>query len=124
MLFDNDTRLLITISFDLDFDPYFDDAMHASPAATRARSAFDWIEHLEETPEGGYDAMSWEEFKNFLVASQTEADIFANTDDASVQEIRKALRVQKAFQQVLDHPEAAQALQHPALKPLLEEAAG
>ena len=67
--------------------------------------------------------MSWEEFKNFLVASQTEADIFANTDDASVQEIRKALRVQQAFQQVLDHPEAAQALQHPALKPLLDEAA-
>ena len=125
VVFDNDTRLLITISFDLDFDPYFDDAMHVSrPAATRARSAFDWIEHLEETPEGGYDAMSWEEFKNFLVASQTEADIFANTDDASVQEIRKALRVQKAFQQVLDHPEAAQALQHPALKPLLDEAAG
>ena len=42
---------------------------------------------------------------------------------ASVQEIRKALRVQQAFQQVLDHPEAAQALQHPALKPLLDEAA-
>ena len=86
--------------------------------------AFDWIEHLEETPEGGYDSMSWEEFKNWLVATQTEADIFANTDDGSVQEIQKALRVQKAFQQVLDHPEAAQALQHPALKPLLEEAAG
>ena len=68
--------------------------------------------------------MSWEEFKNFLVASQTEADIFANTNDATVQEIDKALRVQQAFQQVLDHPAAAQALQHPALKPLLEEAAG
>ena len=40
-----------------------------------------------------------------------------------MQEIRKALRVQKAFQQVLDDPEAAQALQHPALKPLLDEAA-
>ena len=40
-----------------------------------------------------------------------------------MQEIRKALRVQQAFQQVLDNPEAAQALQHPALKPLLDEAA-
>ena len=67
--------------------------------------------------------MTWEEVKNFLVEQQTEANIFANTDDGTVQEIRKALRVQKAFQQVLDHPEAAQALQHPALKPLLEEAA-
>ena len=27
VLFDNDTRLLITISFDNDFDKYFDDAM-------------------------------------------------------------------------------------------------
>jgi hypothetical protein len=29
----------------------------------------------------------------------------------------------KAFQQVLDDPEAAEALQHPALRPLLDEAA-
>ena len=27
-----------------------------------------------------------------------------------------------AFQQVLDHPEAAETLQHPALQPLLDEA--
>jgi hypothetical protein len=31
--------------------------------------------------------------------------------------------VNTAFQQVLDHPEAADALQHPALQPLLDEAA-
>ena len=29
----------------------------------------------------------------------------------------------RAFQQVLDHPDAAEALQHPALRPLLDEAA-
>jgi len=40
-----------------------------------------------------------------------------------VQEIQKALRVQTAFQQVLDDPAAAEALQHPALKPMLEHAA-
>jgi hypothetical protein len=38
-------------------------------------------------------------------------------------EIQEALRVQTAFQQVLDDPDAAEALQHPALKPLLERAA-
>jgi hypothetical protein len=38
-------------------------------------------------------------------------------------EIRKAMQVQQAFQQVLDTPGAAEALQHPALKPLLELAA-
>jgi hypothetical protein len=38
-------------------------------------------------------------------------------------EIVKAQRLQEAFQQVLDDPGAAEALQHPALKPLLEQAA-
>ena len=123
VVLDNGKRLLITISYDLDFDAYFDDAIASLVGGDKSQIRFQWIRHLEETPEGGYEAMSWEDFKNFLVTSQTEADIFANTDDASVQEIRKALRVQKAFQQVLDHPEAAQALEHPALKPLLAEAA-
>jgi hypothetical protein len=30
--------------------------------------------------------------------------------------------VNTAFQEVLDHPEAAEALKHPALQPLLDEA--
>jgi len=38
-----------------------------------------------------------------------------------VKEIRKAQRVNQAFQRVLDDP-AAEALQHPALRPLLDEA--
>ena len=41
----------------------------------------------------------------------------------TVQEIQKALQVQTAFQQVLDDPDAAEALGHPALKPLMEHAA-
>jgi hypothetical protein len=40
-----------------------------------------------------------------------------------VKEIRKALRVNQAFQRVLDDPRAAEALRHPALNPLLDEAA-
>ena len=123
VLFDNDTRLLITISFDNDFDKYFDDALaFLTGGDPNSEAGFDWIENLEGFPEGGYRSLTWEEVKNWLVTTQTQASIFANTDDGSVQEIRKALRVQKAFQQVLDHPEAAQALKHPALKPLLAEA--
>jgi hypothetical protein len=37
--------------------------------------------------------------------------------------LKKAQRLQQAFQQVLDDPAAQEALQHPALKPLLEQAA-
>lgn len=124
VVLDDGARLLITISFDLDFDPYFDDAIASLVGGDKSKIQFGWMDHLEEAPEGGYDSMSWEDFKNWLTETQTEADIFANTNDATVQEIDKALRVQQAFQRVLDHPEAAQALQHPALKPLLEEAAG
>ena len=40
-----------------------------------------------------------------------------------IPQIRKATRVEQAFQQVLDDPAAEQALQQPALKPLLEQAA-
>ena len=40
-----------------------------------------------------------------------------------MQEIQEALRVQTAIQQVLDDPDAAEALQHPALKALLDQAA-
>jgi hypothetical protein len=123
VLFDNDTRLLITISFDNDFDKYFDDALALFTGGDTSQIGFEWVEGVEEFPPGGYRSKTWEEVKNFLAETQVQASIFANTDDASVDAIGKALRVQKAFQQVLDHPEAAQALNHPALKPLLEEAA-
>jgi hypothetical protein len=123
VLFDNDTRLLVTISFDNDFDKYFDDALALFTGGDPNKIGFEWVENVKEFPEGGYRSKTWEDVKNFLATTQVEANIFANTDDASVQAIEKALRVQKAFQQVLDHPEAAQALKHPALKPLLAEAA-
>jgi hypothetical protein len=43
--------------------------------------------------------------------------------EPTVKQVWRALAVQQAFQQVLDDPAAAEALQHPALKPLLDLAA-
>ena len=40
-----------------------------------------------------------------------------------MKQIRKAITVNDAFQEVLDDPGAADALQHPALRPLLDVAA-
>ena len=40
--------------------------------------------------------------------------------EPTVKEVWQALALQKAFQQVLDTPGAAEALQQPALKPLLD----
>lgn len=86
-MFDNDTRLLITISFDNDFDKYFDDALALFTGGDPTAIGFEWIEGVQEFPEGGYRSKTWEEVKNFLAETQIPAKIFANTDDASVQAI-------------------------------------
>jgi hypothetical protein len=88
----------------------------------------DWMQHTVEAitqyPDG-IDRLSTAEIKQFLQSAQVQAafyaDAFANN---TISEIRKAGQVAQAFQRVLDNPEAAEALQHPALRPLLEQAAG
>ncbi len=61
--------------------------------------------------------------KAFVLGAQVSADGYSRNYPGSVKEIRKANRVNAAFQQVLDDPAAAEALTHPALAPLLAEAA-
>ena len=61
--------------------------------------------------------------KAFVLSAQETAAAYARNYGGTVKEIRKAERVNKAFQQVLDDPDAESALQQPALKPLLDEAA-
>ena len=61
--------------------------------------------------------------KAFVLGAQETAAAYARNYGGTVKEVRKAQRVNAAFQQVLDHADAAEALQHPALKPLLDEAA-
>ena len=80
--------------------------------------------HCEGYPDEGKASLSLHEIKEFLTANQVTASDFVMTyPGVTVHEIQEALRVQTAFQQVLDDPDAAEALQHPALKPLLEHAA-
>ena len=122
VLFDNGTRLLIATTFDGDWDVYIDDF-----AASYVLDAWDkFLRHCEGYPDEGKDkaGLSVDEIKEFLTANQVTASDFAMTYPGfTVREIQEALRVQTAFQQVLDDPDAAEALQHPALKPLLEQAA-
>jgi hypothetical protein len=61
--------------------------------------------------------------KAFVLGAQQTAAAYARNYGGTVKEVRKAQRVNAAFQQVLDQPGAGEALQHPALKPLLDEAA-
>ena len=88
--------------------------------ASKPLQLFDSIFRHAEGYEGLPDLAA---VKDFILSAQATAGGYARNYPGTVKEIRKALRVNEAFQQVLDDPGAADALRHPALKPLLNEAA-
>lgn len=119
VIFDDDRRVQMLTTFETDWEPYVDDAvMVIGPEHWR-----DWQQHCV-----GFDQFksqpSLAVLRAQLQANQVRAAAYYNIlGDYTVPQIKKALRLEKAFQQVLDDPAAAQALQHPALKSLLEQAA-
>jgi len=142
VIFDNGTRLLWTTTFETDWDPYLDDAL----IIVGAEHFVDWMQHIVEAEQlskwfaesGGTKTLGKANLANIIdIVNQSSGGLKAIIQSAqtpaagywnalaaqTIPEIRKAQRVEQAFQQVLDHPEAAPALQHPALQPLLEQAA-
>jgi hypothetical protein len=116
VLFDNDTQLAFITSFDGPWDAYMEDFFTSGPTLGLFDVIFGHVEGYEGLPDLAA-------VKAFVLGAQQTADAYARNYGGTVKEIRKALRVNDAFQQVLDHPDAAEALQHPALRPLLSEAA-
>jgi len=114
VLFDDDTRLLFATSFDGPWDAYMEDF------ASKPLQLFDSIfQHVE-----GYSGLpDLAAVKAFILSAQQTAGGYSRNYGGTVKENRKAQRVNDAFQRVLDDPAAEDALQHPALAPLLEEAA-
>jgi len=116
VLFDDETRLLFATSFDGTWDAYMDDFFTSGPTLELFDAVF---QHVE-----GYDGLpDVEAVKAFVLGAQVTAAAYARNYGGTVKEIRKAVRVNAAFQEVLDDPGAAAALQQPALQPLLDEAA-
>ena len=115
VLFDDDTRLAFITSFDGPWDAYMEDFFTSGPTL----ALFDLIFRHTEGYEGLPDRPA---LKAFVLGAEQTAAAYARNYGGTVKEIRKALRVNAAFQQVLDHPDAETALQHPALRPLLDEA--
>ena len=115
VLLDNDTRILFCSSFDGPWDTYIDDFGH-----TIVAKIFEAVwSHAE-----GFPGITDPHVKDWFMANAVEAVRFLTSyPDATVKEIWRALDVEKAFEQVLDDPEAEQALAAPALKPLLDLAA-
>ena len=114
--FDDDTRLLFATSFDGPWDAYMDDFLNSGSTLALFDAVFQHVEGYEGLPDLAA-------LQAFILGAQRTAAAYARNYPGTVKEIRKALRVNDAFQRVLDDPAAAEALQHPALKPLLNEAA-
>jgi hypothetical protein len=116
VLFDGDTRLLFATSFDGPWDAYMEDFFTSGPTLQLFDVIFRHVEGYEGLPDLGA-------VKQFILSAQETAAGYARNYPGTVKEIRKAQRVNAAFQQVLDSPQAGEALAHPALRPLLDEAA-
>ena len=116
VLFDDDTRLAFITSFDGPWDAYMEDFFTSGPTLGLFDVIFQHVEGYEGLPDLAA-------VRDFVLGAEVSAAAYARNYGGTVKEIRKAQRVNHAFQQALDHPQAAEALQHPALKPLLEEAA-
>ncbi len=122
-LFDNDTRLLFATTFDTDWDLYVDDSV------SLMGGVHPWGKFLQHTVECPTDiatpgAVSNAAAKELLNKLRVPATGYQDTfPDVSNKKFHKALRVLAAFEKVLDNPDAEAAFQHPALKPLLDEAA-
>jgi hypothetical protein len=140
VIFDNGTRLMWATTFESDWDPYFDDFVQIG-----IEHFLDWMQHTAQYTDvsawvessGGVEAFDRARpdieaqlqrtvggLKAIVQSVQSPATgYFNNLSTWTMTQIIKAQRLQDAFQQVLDTPGAAEALQHPALKPLLEQAA-
>jgi hypothetical protein len=140
VIFDNGQRLMWATTFENEWDPYFEDFVRIG-----LEHFLDWMQHtaeythvaawLEES--GGAEEFRLDNpdleaqmkrsvggLKAIVQSVQSPACSYFNTLGAwTMPEIDTAMRVQEAFQRVLDDPAAGEALQQPALKPLLELAA-
>jgi hypothetical protein len=112
--FDDDTRLLFATSFDGPWDAYMED--FASKPIELFAAIFQHCEGFTGLP-------SLQAVKEFILSAQKTATAYARNYGGTVKEVRHALRVDEAFQRVLDDPAAAEALELPALRPLLDVAA-
>lgn len=140
-IFNNGRQFSFFTTFETDFDPYLDDAF----LIVGIEHFLDWLQHLDEADQLMAEVESIGGLKTF---DRSDPDFEKNHKRVSAQlkalvqsvqiqsvsyfnpfssltnpQITKAQRLQQTFQQVLDDPAAEEALKHPALKPLLEQAA-
>jgi len=93
VLFDDDTRLLFATNFDGDWDQYIDDFAAIVPGIFDAL-----LQYVE-----GYPGIKDPTVKDFVAAHQATAALYFRAyPNASAKEIKKALRVYRSFEALLD----------------------
>jgi len=93
VIFDNDTRLLIATTFDDDWDAYINDFATLIP---------DLIDLVFEVVED-YPGIKSPDIKDYIVKNQVTATYFYSAyPDASVRDIRKAMKVKSGLDVLLD----------------------
>ena len=108
LLLDNDTRFILLTSYEGDWDKYFDDHF-----AAFGRTWNRFFEHCEGVD--GDVLVDNGKMKDWLYAHQVTAVSWGSKHSgALIEESLRALEVQTAFHQVVDHPDAARAFEHPA----------
>jgi hypothetical protein len=138
VIFGDGKRLMWATTFETEWDSYIDDAI----LAVGITYFLEWIQHTVQ----GQEIVKWAEsyggaaklgempeqevrkatakLKEILQSVQSPAVGYFNVLSAwTMPQIFKALRLEEAFQKVLDTPGAEKALQDPALEPLLDLAA-
>ena len=139
VIFDDGRRLLWCTTFENDWDAYID----ACLLLIGIEPFLDWMRHTLQgralawvTPalavqNGGPSAPEVEEIvrtgtrlKAILQSVQTPAAAYFNPlGPLTLSQIITAQRLHRTFQQVLANPAAEEVLRHPALRPLLRQAA-
>jgi hypothetical protein len=93
VIFDNDTRLLFATTFDDDWDAYINDFATLIP---------DLIDLVFEVVED-YPGIKSPDIKDYIVKNQVTATYFYSAyPDASVRDIRKAMKVKSGLDVLLD----------------------
>jgi hypothetical protein len=141
VIFNDGRQLMFASSFETDWDPYIDDAIDV----VGAEHFVDWMQHTVEAEKvvayieslGGVKKFDKKDpdyvenlkrtsavVKEVIQSVQSPAVAYFNAlSSLTIPQIKKAQHVDDAFQRVLDNPTAQEALKHPAMKPLLEQAA-
>jgi hypothetical protein len=112
VLLDDDRRLLFASAFDGSWDKYIQDF-----AATAIGQMIDTnLQHVE-----GWIGIKDPRVADWLLERAVPAVAYNSAyAQPTVKQIWRALAIQQAFDQALDTPGAAEVLQHPALRPLLD----